>query len=73
MAKAHVMASGSVWGLIGSGCMIWQEHAVLQEQFFYLTLIIYCEQRGIFLAGACFFDNLLSTGGYVYGRSKFFT
>ena len=28
MAGAHGMAGGHVWGLIGSGCMIGQEHVV---------------------------------------------
>ena len=30
MAGAHAMAGDHVWGLIGSGCMIWQEHVVWQ-------------------------------------------
>ena len=30
MAGARGMAGGSVWGVIGSGYMIWQEHMVWQ-------------------------------------------
>ena len=30
MARALGMAGGSGWGLIGFGCMIWQDHVVWQ-------------------------------------------
>ena len=33
MAGALGMAGGRVWGLIGSGCRIWQEHVVQQSAF----------------------------------------
>ena len=30
VAGAHALAGGHVLGLIGSGCMMWQKHMILQ-------------------------------------------
>ena len=61
------MAGVHVWGLIGSSCMIWQEHIVLQEHIFLPYLDNLMSPGGYVSGRSKFFlpnlDNLLSTGG----------